>query len=111
MITPVANLTDDAVQFLQNTVGQEFVSIKNADREHHARDQSFHDAHMPAAVVYPETAQQVSAILKYANAELIPITAWGAGTSIEGNSIPVAGGIVMDFLRMNKILQVYADDF
>ncbi len=111
MISPVQNLSDDTVQVLQNIVGSEFVSIKNADREHHARDQSFHDAHLPAAVVFPESAQEVSAILKYANANLIPITPWGTGTSIEGNSIPVAGGIVMDFLRMQKILRVYDDDF
>lgn len=111
MLTPVHNLTAETIQFLQNTLGAEFTSLNNSDREHHARDQSFHDAHLPAAVVYPETTAQVSAILKHANANLIPITPWGTGTSLEGNSIPLGGGIVIDFLRMNKILTVYPEDF
>ncbi|RIK34519.1 MAG: 2-hydroxy-acid oxidase [Chloroflexi bacterium] len=111
MIASVAQLSDEALNFLRQTLGADNVSVTNADRAYHARDQSFHHAHMPAAIVFPENTAQVSAILKYANAAKIPVTAWGAGTSIEGNSIPVAGGIVMDFLRMDKILQVYADDF
>lgn len=111
MISPVPILSDDALHFLQQTIGAEFVSVNASDRAYHARDQSFHRAHLPAAVVFPETTAHVSAILKYANAHLIPVTAWGAGTSIEGNPIPIAGGIVMDFLRMDKILQVYDADF
>lgn len=111
MISPVTVLSGDALQFLQQTVGDEFVSVTRADREYHARDQSFHHAHMPAAVVFPETTAQVSAILNYANEHSIPVTPWGAGTSIEGNPIPVAGGIVVDFMRMDKIVQVYQDDF
>lgn len=111
MIAPVTNLADDTIEFLKQTLGAENVSVTNADREFHARDQSFHHAHMPAAVVFPENTAQVSALLKYANAQKIPVTAWGAGTSIEGNPIPVAGGIVMDFLRMDKILRVYENDF
>lgn len=111
MISPVQQLSADALHFLQQTVGAEFVTTNVSEREHHARDQSFHDAHLPAAVVFPENAQHVSAILKYANQQRIPVTPWGAGTSIEGNPIPVAGGIVLDFLRMDKILRVYDDDF
>lgn len=111
MLASVPTLSDDALQFLKTTLGDENVSANVSEREYHARDQSFHDAHMPAAVVFPESAEQVSKILKYADAHLIPITAWGAGTSIEGNPIPVAGGIVIDFLRMDKILRVYRDDF
>lgn len=111
MIESVERLSDHALQFLQATVGIEFVSTNASDREYHARDQSFHEAHVPAAVVFPENTQQVSAILKYANEHRIPVTPWGAGTSLEGNPIPLAGGIVLDFIRMDKILHVYADDF
>lgn len=111
MIAPIEKLSGTALEFLKETVGGEFVSVKTSDREYHARDQSFHEAHMPAAVVFPENAQQVSAILKYANEQRIPLTPWGAGTSIEGNPIPVLGGIVLDFLRMDKILTVYDEDF
>lgn len=111
MVSPVSRLPDDAWQFFRDTVGSEFVSVNLAEREHHARDQSFHDAHLPAAVILPESTAQVSTIVRYCNEHLIPITPWGAGTSLEGNSIPLYGGIVLDFARMDQILRVYDADF
>lgn len=111
MINSVPNLTQDTLDQLIKLVGAEFVTTRIADREHHARDQSFHAAHLPAAVVFPENAQEVSGILKYANEEHIPITPWGAGTSVEGNCIPVYGGIVLDLQRMDRILKIYDEDF
>jgi D-lactate dehydrogenase (cytochrome) len=89
----------------------ERVSIKNADLDLHARDQSFHAAAPPDVVIWPETVEEVSHVLRFANAERIPIIAWGAGTSLEGNPLAVYGGIVMDFGRMNKIVNVRAEDF
>jgi len=54
---------------------------------------------------------EVSKILKYANENLIPVTGWGSGSSLEGNPIPVKAGIVLDFSQMNKILCVREEDF
>lgn len=111
MIAPVETLADSDIQALKQILGSEFVSTNTSDREHHSRDQSFHHPHLPAAVIYPETADQISAVLKYANERLIPITGFGAGTSLEGHTIPLLGGIVIDFMRMDKIVRVYQDDF
>lgn len=111
MLNTVDILSDDALAYLKRSVGDEHVSVNLSEREHHSRDQSFHEPHMPAAVVYPETTEEVSAILKYSNEQLIPVTAFGAGTSLEGHTIPIAGGIVIDFMRMDRILQVYDQDF
>lgn len=111
MLSPVENLTDNDLQFLKQTLGAEYVSTNTSDREYHSHDQSFHHPHLPAAVIFPETAAEISATLKYANARLIPITGFGAGTSLEGHSIPILGGIVIDFMRMDKLLRVYNDDF
>lgn len=107
----VPSLSNDQIKSLQSIVGDEFVSAKNADLDQHSRDQSFHQAHLPAVVVWTRDTQQVSKVLKFANENLIPVTAWGAGTSIEGNPIPVCGGIVLDVSRMDKILKVYKEDF
>ena len=104
-------ITSDTLAYLVSIAGEENVSARGADLDQHARDQSFHAAHRPAAVVWPQTAAQVSAIVKYANERRIPVTAWGAGSSLEGNPIPVCGGIVLDMLRMNQILKVYDEDF
>lgn len=107
----VDELTPDNLTYLRSVVGEEYVSIKDADRDQHARDQSFHEAHRPEVVIWPASAEEISAILRYANRHRIPVTPWGAGTSLEGNPIPLYGGIVLDTMRMNKILGVRPSDF
>jgi D-lactate dehydrogenase (cytochrome) len=104
-------LSEAHLNFLRSVVGDEWVSTANADLAQHSRDQSFHQPHYPAAVVWPAEAGHVSAILKYANEHMIPVTPWGAGSSLEGNPLPVHGGIVLDMNRMDKILEVRAADF
>ncbi len=99
------------LQDLQAIVGPEHATTAEAHRAQHSRDQSSHPPHLPDAVVWPESTEQVSAILRYANERGIPVVGWGAGTSIEGNPIPVAGGIVVDFRRMDRILAIHAEDF
>lgn len=96
---------------LKTTLGADRVSAGSSDRELHSRDQSAHAAHLPDLVVWPDNTDQVSRLVAYANEHDIPLTGWGAGSSLEGNPIPICGGIVVDFSRMNHILEVYAEDF
>jgi len=77
----------------------------------HSRDESYHAAHLPDVVVWPHTTEEVSLLIAWAYQNKVPVTAWGAGTSLEGNPIPVHGGMVMDFSEMNKILAVHPEDF
>lgn len=107
----LTELTPAQLDELESIIGAGFVTTALAEREHHSRDQSFHPPHLPAAVVYPATTPEVSSILSFANRHVIPVTAWGAGTSLEGNPIPVRGGIVLDLSRMDRILCLYRDDF
>ena len=60
----------------------------------------------PKYVVFPQTAQQVSEIVKLARRERLPIVPRGAGTSLSGGSIARQGGIVLAFARMNRILEI-----
>ncbi|MDW8324965.1 MAG: FAD-linked oxidase C-terminal domain-containing protein [Anaerolineales bacterium] len=96
---------------LQQILPADRLSATQADRAQHSKDQSAHHAVLPDVVVWPESTAEVSAVLKYANARGVPVTAWGAGSSLEGNPIPVRGGIVLDFTRMNRILAIHAADF
>jgi D-lactate dehydrogenase (cytochrome) len=104
-------VSQEQLDYLSSIVGQEHVSVTSADRDHHARDQSFHTAHPPAAVVWPISTQEISEIVAYANRHLIPIIPWGAGTSLEGNALAVHGGILLDLSRMDRILEVRPEDF
>lgn len=96
---------------LQQILPAERVSAAEADRAQHAKDQSAHHAVMPEVVAWPENTAEVSAVLQYANTHKIPVTAWGAGSSIEGNPIPVKGGIVLNMTRMNRVVALYKEDF
>lgn len=104
-------LTPDLIARLRAIAGQENVSTAQADLDLHARDQSQHPAHSAEAVIWPESAQQVADILRLANEYRVPVTPWGVGTSLEGNPIPLHGGISLSFERMNRIIEVHADDF
>lgn len=96
---------------LQTIVGEDRASTTASHREHHSHDASSHTPVLPDVVIWPETTAEVSAIVRYANERRIPLVGWGAGTSIEGNPIPSAGGIVVDFSRMDRILDLHAADF
>jgi glycolate oxidase len=62
----------------------------------------------PDAVVFPQNTDQVSRIVKLAANERVPIVPRGAGTGLSGGAIPVEGGILVAFARMNRILEVDA---
>ena len=102
---------DSIVTALANIVGAEHVSAAKSIVHLHSGDQSSHQRVLPDAVVFPETTAEVSRIAKYAHDNRIAITGWGAGSSLEGNSIPLNGGIVIDFGRMNRILKLHINDF
>ncbi len=106
-----APVTAAIIEQLTQIVSADNVSTARADIDLHARDQSQHPAHPADVVVWPMSGQQVADILKVANEARIPVTPWGVGTGLEGNSIPMHGGILMSLERMNQIVEVHADDF
>ena len=65
----------------------------------------------PDAVALPSSTETVSAILKFASKHHIPVTPRGAGYGYVGGCVPVEGGIVLSLERMNRILEINADDF
>jgi glycolate oxidase len=62
--------------------------------------------HMPFAVVRPVSREEVVKTLKFASARGIPVVPRGSGTSLTGASVPVRGGIVLDFSLMNHIKEI-----
>ena len=71
---------------------------------------SFLEEALPDVVLFPLTTEEVSAILKIATLHKIPVTARGAGTSVCGAPIPVQGGIVLCFSKMNTMLEINTGD-
>jgi D-lactate dehydrogenase (cytochrome) len=99
-----------ALEFLTGLLGPDRVSATEADRDAHSQDESFHSPHRPDVVVWPENAQEISSVLKYASEHRIPVTPWGGGSSLEGNPIPVEGGILLALYNMNEIIEIREAD-
>src|SRR5277367_2109742 len=64
------------------------------------------DKAKPEMVVFPRSTAEVAEIVRIAAAHNVPIVGRGAGTGLSGGAIPRAGGIVIGFSRMNRILKL-----
>jgi glycolate oxidase len=67
--------------------------------------------HPPDVVAFPANEGDIEHILKVANRYGVPVTPRGAGVGYSGGSVPIQGGIVMVFTRMNKILEIDTENF
>ena len=89
----------------------ERLSTSDSVRKHHSSDESWHiPENLPDAVIFPNNSEEVSLIIKFANDKEIPIIPFGAGTSLEGQIHAVNGGITINTMNMNKILNINKDD-
>ncbi|MBN2430193.1 MAG: FAD-binding oxidoreductase [Acidobacteria bacterium] len=104
-------ITETDIAALRRLVGDGYVSRGESHRELHAHDESFHETHRPDVVVWPHSTADVQAVVRLAAERRWPVTPWGAGSSLEGNPIPVSGGIVLDMQEMNRILDIRETDF
>ena len=86
------------------------LSQKDADRDQHGQSETWHRAPPPDAVAWPETTAEVSAIMAICNRHGVPVIGWGTGTSLEGHALATHGGLVMDLMRMNRVLDVRPED-
>lgn len=102
-------LTPAFLDRLHATFPADAVATGETERRACARDNSRH-AQMPDAVVFPTTHDQVEALVRACREHRMPLTARGGGTSSTGASVPMAGGVVACFTRMNRILRIAPDD-
>ena len=86
------------------------VSDGDSERDLHAEDITFHRPQRPDLVVYPSSTEEVSRVLAVANERRVPVTPFGAGSSLEGHVIPTRGGISLDLTRLNRIVEIAPDD-
>jgi len=94
---------------LIDIVGEDNFADSLIDLISYSTDASEHKRR-PDAAVWPRNTDQVSAILKLANEHKIPVIPRGAGTGLSGMVVPQQGGIVLDMLRMDKILEIRIED-
>lgn len=104
-----SNMEDKTKKALIDIVGEENYTDNLIDLIAYSKDASEH-RHRPDAAVWPATAEEISAILKLANKDRFPVVPRGAGTSLAGLAVPEKGGVILDLVRMNKIISVSVTD-
>ena len=72
----------------------------------YSKDETEDLSFYPDVVIKPKNVEEISAILKYCNEHLIPVTPRGGGTGLSGGALPVHGGVVLSLERFNKIIEI-----
>ena len=104
-----AGLPNALVDSLAALLGADGWHVDAATRATHASDDSRRHA-LPDAVAMPNNREQVVALVRACREHRIPLVARGAGTATTGAAVPVRGGIVVSFARMNRILAIRPGD-
>ncbi|KHK01121.1 FAD-binding oxidoreductase [Desulfovibrio sp. TomC] len=103
-------LAADTRRFLEKTFPGDAAVTSPEEMFVYGADASRRHA-MPSAVVRPSTVEQIQELLAFAQANRLPILPRGRGTNTVGDCVPTAGGIVVSTARLNRILEIDADDF
>ncbi|MCO6185695.1 FAD-binding oxidoreductase [Rhizobium sp. L1K21] len=94
---------------LKQQFGERF-QTGDSIREQHAHTTTYLPAQWPDGVVFVETSDDVQSVVKVCAEHKVPVIAFGTGSSLEGQINAASGGISIDFSRMNRILEVNAED-
>ena len=90
---------------LEAIVGKQYVLTSPEDLVAYSYDGTFAE-HRPDLVVRPDSTEQVSAVLKVASREGLPVVPRGMASGLAAASIPFAGGMALDTCRMNRVLEI-----
>ncbi|MDD9742076.1 MULTISPECIES: FAD-binding oxidoreductase [Marinovum] len=98
-----------AIEALRALLGDR-LATSDSHRELHAQNEAYFARALPDAVAYPETTEEVSRILAICHEARCPVTPFAAASSLEGQHLPIAGGVSLDMGRMTRVLTVNAED-
>jgi glycolate oxidase len=87
-------------------VGADNILTDHTAIESYSHDETEDLVYYPEVVVKPQTVEQVSALMKFCNEQLIPVTPRGAGTGLAGGALAVNGGLMLSMELFNKILDI-----
>ena len=98
------------LELITRIVGETNITTDESELLINATDALPGEWKMPDVVVWPQNTEQVSKIISYAAERNIPVTPRGAGSSLSGNVLPIYHGIVLNFRRMNSMLEIREKD-
>src|ERR1700744_3513376 len=99
-------ITAELANAIRDLVGEDAVVTNCDDLERYSHDETEDLVYHPDLVVKPNTPEQISALMKFCNEHMIPVTPRGAGTGLSGGALPVMGGLLISMERFNNILKI-----
>jgi D-lactate dehydrogenase (cytochrome) len=108
-VSAVAAL-DPIAADLASALGAEHVVATEAVRAQHAIGESYHQAGLPDLVAFPGSTAEVVAVVAACRRHGVPLVPFGAGTSLEGQVVPLHGGVCLDTSRLDRILRLSIED-
>src|ERR1700712_2650047 len=101
-----ANIFFEHLSAFKKITGNAFVFTDEESLDHYAHDETENLHFLPDIVIKPRTTEEISAIMKICNANMIPVTPRGGGTGLSGGALPHLGGVLISMERFNSIVQI-----
>ncbi|KAM6946186.1 putative D-lactate dehydrogenase, mitochondrial [Aplochiton taeniatus] len=102
---------DRVTSAFRSVCGDDGVSLGEAVREQHGKDESVHRCRPPDVVVWPRSVDEVSALAKICHHHRLPIIPFGTGTGLEGGVGALQGGVCFSLMKMAQVLNLHQEDF
>jgi len=99
-------ISENILAEIKAIVGDADIITGHAELEKYSHDETEDLRFYPEVVARPKSPEEVSALMKLCNENLIPVTPRGAGTGLSGGALPVLGGLLISMERFNKVLQI-----
>ena len=99
-------VTERDIQHLKSITSADRVLTGNAISVDYGHDELALANHMPEVLIKVETTEEIAAVLKYANEHAIPVVVRGSGTGLVGAGVALHGGIMLETLKMNQIIEL-----
>ena len=105
-LTNFNKLTNKDVLYFESIVGNENCFLDRETRDNYGKDETEDLLFPPEIVVKPNSVDQISAIMKYCNDNIIPVTPIGAKTGLSGGALSVHGGVGLSMEKFNSIIEI-----
>lgn len=103
-------VTAEDVRFLQSVTAPERVFSGSQIQEDYSHDELGDVRHMPEVLVKAASTEEIAAVMRYANEQRIPVVVRGSGTGLVGAAVALYGGIMIETVGMNRILELDEDN-
>ena len=103
-------ITNEDIEYIVSVTDGARVFTGDGISEDYSHDEMGGVHKKPSVLVKVKSAEEIVAIMKYANANLIPVVVRGSGTGLVGASVAVEGGIMIETVLMNKIVGLDEDN-